>query len=89
MMVKSVFHDLFPAEEAAEIEMRAILLSAINKWLRMSELTQAEAAVRLGVTQARISEIRNGKIGRFSLSMLVRLAERAGLHPEIRLRKAA
>ena len=89
MMVKSVFHDLFPAEEAAELEMRAVLLSAINKWLRKSELTQANAAERLGVTQARISEIKNGKIGRFSLSMLVRLAERAGLRPEVKLKKAA
>ena len=32
-MAKSIFHDLFPAEEAAELEMRAKLLSGINKWL--------------------------------------------------------
>ena len=39
-MAKSVFHDLFPAEEAAELEMRAKLLSGINKWLSKSSLTQ-------------------------------------------------
>ena len=88
-MAKSVFHDLFPAEEAAELEMRAKLLSGINKWLRKSGLTQIEAAKRLGITQARVSEIRNGKIGRFSLSMLVRFAERAGLRPGIKFQKAA
>ena len=89
MMAKSVFHDLFPAEEAAELEMRAKLLSGINKWLKKSGLTQTEAAEQLGVTQARVSEIKNGKINRFSLSMLVRLAGRAGLRPDIRFRKAA
>jgi predicted XRE-type DNA-binding protein len=88
-MAKSVFHDLFPAEEAAELEMRAKLLSGINKWLGKSGLTQTEAAKRLGITQARVSEIKNGKINRFSLSMLVRLAERAGLRPGIRFQKAA
>lgn len=87
-MAKSVFHDLFPAEEAAELEMRAKLLSGINKWLHKSELTQIEAAKCLGVTRARVSEIKNGKINRFSLSMLVRLAERAALRPEIRFQKA-
>jgi predicted XRE-type DNA-binding protein len=44
---------------------------------------------RLGITQARVSEIKNGKINRFSLSMLVRLAGRAGLRPDIRFQKAA
>ena len=68
-MAKSVFHDLFPTEEAAELEMRAKLLSGINKWLNKSGLTQTEAAEQLGVTQARISEIKNGKINRFSLSV--------------------
>jgi hypothetical protein len=37
----------------------------------------------------RTSEIKNGKINRFSLSMLVRLAQRAGLRPGIKLQKAA
>jgi predicted XRE-type DNA-binding protein len=61
--------------------MRAKLLSGINKWLNKSGLTQTEAAAQLGVTQARVSEIKNGKINRFSLSMLVRLAQRTGLRP--------
>ena len=89
IMARSVFHDLFPEEEAAELEMRAKLLSGINNWLSKSGLTQTEAAEQLGVTQARVSEIKNGKINRFSLSMLVRLAQRAGLRPGIKLQKAA
>ncbi|MGE3712733.1 MAG: helix-turn-helix domain-containing protein [Hyphomicrobiaceae bacterium] len=88
-MAKSILHDLFPAEEAAELEMRAKLLSGVSKWLRKSGLTQTEAAEYLGITQALVSEIKNGKIGRFSLSRLVRLAQRAGLRPVIRLQKVA
>ena len=88
-MARSVFHDLFSGEEAAELEMRAKLLSAVHEWLNKSGLTQTEAAEQLGVTQARVSEIKNGKINRFSLTMLVRLAQRAGLRPGIKLQKAA
>jgi len=84
IMARSVFHDLFSEEEAAELEMRAKLLSGINKWLNKAELTQTAAAKQLGVTQARISEIKNGKINRFSLSMLARLVQRAGLRPGIK-----
>lgn len=88
-MAKSAFHDLFTAEHAVELEMRAILLSGINKWLKKSGLARTEAAEHLGITQARISEIKNGKIDRFSLSILVRLAQRARLRPTIRLQKVA
>src|SRR4051794_25809038 len=44
IMARSVFHDLFSEEEAAELEMRAKLLSGINKWLSKSGLTQTQAA---------------------------------------------
>ncbi len=68
-MAKSVFHDLFPSDEAAELEMRAKLLSGINKWLKKSALTQSEAAEHLGITQARVSEIKNGKTDRFRVGV--------------------
>ncbi len=69
--------------------MRAKLLSRISTWPNKSAPTQIEAAKRLGITQARVSEIKNGKINLFSLSMPVRLAERAGLRPGIKFEKAA
>ena len=82
---RSVFYDLFPAEQAAELAMRATLLRGLQAWLGASGITQTRAAVTLGTTQARISDIKRGRIGRFSLDLLVRLAERAGLRPEVRL----
>jgi predicted XRE-type DNA-binding protein len=52
---------------------------------RRSGLTQTQAAKELGITQARVSDIKRGKIGQFSLDMLVRLASRAGLKPRVKL----
>jgi predicted XRE-type DNA-binding protein len=82
---RSVFYDLFPAEKAAELEMRAQLLMGLERWLENSRMTQAEAAKVLGVTQARVSDLKRGKINRFSMDLLVRLAARAGLKPKMKL----
>ena len=83
--VRSVFHDLYPEDQAAEMEMRSLLLSGLSQWLADSGMTQTEAAKVLGVTQARVSDLKHGKISQFSLDLLVRLAARAGLHPQLRL----
>jgi predicted XRE-type DNA-binding protein len=81
----SVFYDLFPAEKAAEMEIRAQLLIGLEQWLEKSGMTQAAAAKVLGVTQARVSDLKRGKIDRFSMDLLVRLAARAGLKPTLNL----
>lgn len=83
--VRSVFEDLYPSEEAAEMEMRAQLMIGLSDWLKRSGLTQTEAAKVLGVTQARVSDLKRGRISRFSLDLLVRLAAKAGLKPKLRL----
>lgn len=82
---RGAFHDLFDPDEAAKLTMRGDLLRGLQTWLSESELTQIAAAKELSVTQARISEIKHGKIGSLSLDLLVRLAARAGLRPELRL----
>jgi len=82
---RSVFRDLFPKAEAEELEIRSVLLTGLERWLSASAMTQVEAAKVLGVTQARISDIRRGKINQFSLDLLVRLAARAGLRPTLKL----
>lgn len=82
---RSVFHDLYPEDQAAEMEMRSLLLIGLGRWLENSAMTQTEAAKALGITQARVSDIKRGKISQFSLDLLVRLAARAGLHPKLKL----
>jgi len=81
----SVFCDLFSPEKAAEMEMRAQLLMGLEHWLERSRMTQADAAKVLGLTQARVSDLKRGKIDRFSMDLLVRLAARAGLKPKLKL----
>ena len=67
------------------MEIRAQLLMGLERWLEKSRMTQTEAAKVLGVTQARVSDLKRGKIDRFSMDLLVRLAARAGLKPKLNL----
>jgi predicted XRE-type DNA-binding protein len=80
-----VFNDLFSPEEAAELEIRATLLRGLQDWLAASGKNQVTIAEQLNITQARVSDIKCGKINQFSLALLVKLAARAGLHPRIEL----
>lgn|GEM_PF-641302 len=85
---QSVVLDLFSPEDAVDHECRAVLLRALERWLASSDLTQTEAAKVLRVSQARVSDIKRGKISQFSLGLLIRLATRAGLKPCISLGEA-
>ena len=67
------------------MKMRSLLLQGLGAWLADSDMTQIEAAKVLGITQARVSDIKRGKISQFSLDLLVRLAARAGLDPKLTL----
>lgn len=58
-------------------------------WIRDSGLTQTEAAERLGVTQARVSELVRGKWKKFSLDMLLTLAIKAGMPVHLEWKRAA
>ncbi|HTD28231.1 MAG TPA: XRE family transcriptional regulator [Xanthomonadaceae bacterium] len=81
---RGVFFDLFDADEAAELTMRAELLRGLQAWIANTG-TQAAAAQVLGVTQSRVSDIKRGKIDSFSIDLLIRLAARAGLQPRLHL----
>lgn len=66
--------------------MRAVLLRGLEEWLAANaDMTQTAAAKVLGVTQARVSDLKRGNISKFSLDLLVKLAARAGLRPRIEL----
>ena len=65
--------------EAANLAMRSNLLIAIQERVGGWNVTQAEAARRLGVTQPRLNDLLRGKIANFSIDALVNLANQAGL----------
>ena len=71
----SVFLDpeLFEPARGVELHMRAELLRGLEHWLKTAG------------TQARVSDIKRGKITSFSLDLLVRLAARAGLKPKLKI----
>ena len=86
----NVFIDLgFPPEEAVILAMRSQLIAQLRLLIEHNKWTQVKAADELGVTQSRISDLIRGKWDKFSLDMLLILAARAGLHPTLKLQKAA
>ncbi|MBK8992967.1 MAG: XRE family transcriptional regulator [Gammaproteobacteria bacterium] len=75
----NVFLDLgFDPAEATVLQMRANLMSDLRLYIEKHELTQAEAAKRLGIAQSRVSDLVRGKWEKFSLEMLITLEARLG-----------
>ena len=66
-------------EESANMTIRSILLIALQQKVKSWEVTQAEAARRLGVTQPRLNDLLRSKIDKFSLDKLINLAIHAGI----------
>ncbi len=82
----NVFIDLgFDPAEARVMALRVELMMRLRERLAEDGLTQREAAKRLGITQPRVSSLLKGGWRDFSMDMLLTLADRAGLHPQIRL----
>jgi predicted XRE-type DNA-binding protein len=82
----NVFVDLgFDPAEAEVMKLRAEVMIRTAQQLKAQGWTQAEAARQLGITQPRVSRLIKGRVVDFSLDMLLTLATRAGLHPELRL----
>ena len=75
--------------EAASMTMRSELLIAVDQRVRAWNVTQAEAARRLGITQPRLNDLLRGKIANFSLDTLIDLATQAGLSVRIDIAQAA
>lgn len=76
-------------QEAANMKVRSALMMAVQEYVTANNLTQAEAAQRLGVTQPRVSDLMRGKIELFSVDTLINMLAAAGQDIEIRLKKAA
>jgi predicted XRE-type DNA-binding protein len=72
-------------EQAENMKLRAVLLTAIKDQISKRQLTQADAAKLFGVTQPRISDLIRGKINLFALDTLVNMTVAAGLHVELRV----
>ena len=74
-------------EEAANLKLRSQLMDAIKAYIDHEDLTQEEAAKRLGVPRSRVSELVNGRISKFTIDKLVNMAARVGLTTRITVRR--
>jgi len=75
----NVFRDLgFSDNEAENLRVRSDLMIKLSKLIEERELTQAQAAKLLGVTQPRISDLMRGKIQLFSVDSLIEMLGQAG-----------
>jgi predicted XRE-type DNA-binding protein len=86
----SVWDAIEDSPAAAEnMKLRAALMMALNNHIARNKLTQSQAAKLFGVTQPRVSDLVRGKINLFAIDTLVNMAATAGLHIDLRIRKAA
>ena len=77
------------AAEAANMKARSDVMIAIRDMVDKWEMTQAEAAKRLGITQPRLNDLVRGRIDKFSLDALMNLAARAGLSVRVKVVRSA
>ena len=85
----NVFHDLgFGEAEAENLKLRSELMMRVEKFVKQSGMTQAEAAQVIGITQPRLNQLLKGKIQLFSLDALVNMLAQAGMRVRMTVKKA-
>jgi len=72
-------------EEALNMRLRSDLMIQITRRVKEWNVTQKEAAQRLGITQPRLNDLLNGRINKFGLDALVNLTGPAHFHVELTL----
>lgn len=75
-MAQNVFEDLgFPKSEALELKRKAKAIRQLREHIEERGLSQAEVSAITGLTQCDVSNLVNGKIDRFSIERLMKIAE--------------
>lgn len=75
----NIFEDIgFDFGEALNLKHRAFLAIKLIEWIDENGLKQGEAADRLGVNRPEISDLKRGRIEKFSIDKLVVMLGKAG-----------
>ncbi|HEX3355519.1 MAG TPA: helix-turn-helix transcriptional regulator [Tepidisphaeraceae bacterium] len=83
----NIFSDLgFASAEAAELQVKAELTRQIYNRIKSLELTQMQAAKRLGVSQPDVSKLMNARFTGYSTDRLIALLNALAVDVEIVLR---
>ncbi len=64
--------------EASELQTRSDLMIVIRDIINAKNWSQADAGVKLGLTQPRVSDLVNGRIDKFSIDKLMTCLFRIG-----------
>jgi len=64
--------------EAANLKLRSNLMMEISAFVKKEQLTQAEAAKKLGTTQPRLNDVLKGKIDKCTVDRLVNMLAEVG-----------
>lgn len=76
-------------DEAANLKARATLMVAINERIDEFDWSQTVTARNIDLTQPRVSDLRRGKIHKFSLDTLINIAGKVGLVVEVNVHQRA
>jgi predicted XRE-type DNA-binding protein len=86
----NVFEEIgFTPNEAAHLQLRSAMMTRLIAEIENQNLTQADAAKRMGITQPRVSDLMRGKLHLFSIDTLVALLSAMGLRVDLKIRKVA
>lgn len=62
------------------------LINELTKWIEENQLTQLDAAQKLGVSRRRVAELMNRKTSKFTCDLLIGMLLRAGRTIELSIR---
>lgn len=86
----NVFTDLgFPEAGAESLKIRSTLMIAIHRTIDERTLTKKDAAKLFGVTQPRITALRQGAVDSFTIDELVGMLANAHILVDVSVRTAA
>ena len=74
---------------AANMRARSEIMIALRTKIESWNVSQTEAALRLGVTQPRLNDLLRGRLNKFSLDALVILLQSAGMAIRLEIEDAA
>ncbi len=74
-------------KEPQELLTRAKLLDKVSGLIKVSDLPQNEVAVKLGITQPKVSMLISGRLSAFSTDTLLQYLSILGCQVEIRIKK--
>ena len=84
----SVLDDLgFSASEALEIKVKAELYRDLLQYIKDRGFSQQDLGTALGIHQPDVSNLLNGKVSKFSVGKLLKLAGKLNLGAQVKLTK--